>query len=109
MDAGSQRPKSLTPEDVFWCELALALGGRTVAELKASMSAREVDTWVRYRAEYGVNQMRAIEFGSALVAQSMRGGKFEDYLPQRGTPAPPAAVTPEQAMALMPGKVIRRG
>lgn len=73
------------------------------------MSAREVDMWARYRAEYGVNQMRSIEFGSALIAQSIRGGKFEDYLPQRGVEAKPAGVTPEQAMALMPGKVIRRG
>lgn len=72
------------------------------------MSASEVDIWAMYRAEYGVNQLRSIEFGSALVAQSIRGGQFEDYLPQRGNPKP-KTITPEQAMALMPGKVIKRG
>ena len=72
------------------------------------MSASEVDIWAMYRAEYGVNQLRSIEFGSALVAQSIRGGQFEDYLPQRGA-TKPKTITPEQAMVLMPGKVIKRG
>lgn len=109
MAEGSIRPKSLTPEDVFWCELALAIGGRTIGELKAAMGGTEVDLWARYRAEYGVNHLRAIELGSALVARTVGGGKFEDYLPQRSQPGKPAGITPEQAMALMPGKVIRRG
>lgn len=72
------------------------------------MSAREVDLWAMYRAEYGLSQLRSIEFGSALVAQSIRGGEFERYLPQRGV-SKPKTVTPEMAMALMPGKVVRRG
>lgn len=88
--------------------MALALGGRTIKELKANMSANEVDLWAMYRAEYGLNQLRSIEFGSALVAQSIRGGEFESYLPQRAS-TQPKTVTPEMAMALMPGTVIRRG
>ena len=89
--------------------MALAIGGHTIKELKQSMSAAEVGVWAMYRAEYGVNQLRSIEYGSALVARTVGGGDFEDYLPRRGGVAKPAGVTPQQAMALMPGKVIRRG
>lgn len=65
--------------------------------------------WARYRAEYGVVTLRALESGTALIAQSLKGGKIEDYLPLRGQPIQPKGVTPEQAMALLPGKIIRRG
>ena len=35
-------------EEWFWHVLALALGGRTVAELKASMSLAEFERWAEF-------------------------------------------------------------
>ena len=40
--------KGITPEDKIWHILALALGGRTIAEWQAIMSQREFDSWVDY-------------------------------------------------------------
>lgn len=73
------------------------------------MSVDEFHTWLMYRAQWGISQHRSIEFGAAVTAQAMRGGKLADYLPNRGKAAPPHGdpVTVEQAMALMPGKKMR--
>ena len=51
---------------------------------------------------------RSIERGAALISRSIAGGKFEDYLPQRGEPAPEEPATVEQAMAILGGTVKRR-
>lgn len=85
------------------------MGGRTIYELKRALSLDEFQTWLMYRAKWGVSLHRNVEFGSAIVAQSMRGGKLSDFLPNRGTALPdqvePATV--EQAMMVMPGKRMR--
>lgn len=93
----------------MWCELALALGGRTINELKAAITVDEFHTWLMYRARWGISLHRNVEFGAAVTAQAMRGGKLADYLPNRNTTTPPQgpAITTEQAMVLMPGKRMR--
>lgn len=73
------------------------------------MTVDEFHTWLMYRRKWGVSALRGVENGAALVAWSFKGGKFTDYLPNRGEDAPPQGepVTVQQAMALMPGKKMR--
>lgn len=73
------------------------------------MTVDEFHTWLMYRAQWGISLHRNVEFGAAVTAQAIRGGKLADYLPNRGKAAPPQGepVTVEQAMALMPGKKMR--
>lgn len=73
------------------------------------MTVDEFHTWLMYRRKWGVSLHRNVEFGAAVTAQAMRGGKLSDYLPNRGeaTPVQGEPVTVEQAMALMPGKKMR--
>lgn len=73
------------------------------------MTVDEFHTWLMYRAQWGISLHRNVEFGAAVTAQAMRGGKLADYLPNRGKAAPPQGepVTVQQAMALMPGKKMR--
>jgi len=41
-------------------------------------------SWIAYRAKRGtLNLGTRIETGSALIAWAFRGGKVEDYIPQR--------------------------
>lgn len=91
----------------MWCELALALGGRTINELKAAMTVDEFNVWLLYRSKWGISVNRSIELGSALITQAHRGGKLSDYLPRREEEKPQSPVTVQQAMALMPGKRMR--
>lgn len=86
----------------------MALGGRTVEEWQLKMPEDEFRRWLLYRQKYGLSLMRSVEFGAAITAQSIRGGAFADYLPQRGPKPEVAPISAEQAMALMPGTVVRR-
>ena len=72
------------------------------------MSWEEWHRWILYRRKYGISVHRGIEHGAALISRSIAGGKYEDYLPQRGDPVPEEPATIEQAMAIMPGTVVRR-
>lgn len=92
----------------MWCDLALALGGRSITEWKAAMSLDEFHTWLQYRAKWGISTIRAIELGAAVTAHTVGGGKFKDYLPNRASNAAiPEGGQVAQAMAMMPGKVMR--
>jgi hypothetical protein len=73
------------------------------------MTVDEFHTWLMYRRKWSISLHRNVEFGAAVTAQAMRGGKLADYLPNRGeaTPVQGEPVTVEQAMALMPGKKMR--
>ena len=69
------------------------------------------DEYVRlclYARKNGLNVNRSIERAAALIARSIAGGKFEDYLPQRGVPAPEELAMIEQAMAVLGGTIKRR-
>ena len=70
------------------------------------MSWEEWHRWILYRKKRGFHSH--VEYAAALVSRSIAGGKFEDYLPQRGDPVPEEPATIEQAMAILPGVVVRR-
>lgn len=60
------------------------IGGRTVAEAKANITYEEYLSWIAYKNQTGsLNLGLRVERAGALTAWAMRGGKFEDYLPQR--------------------------
>lgn len=58
----------------FWHTLALALGGRTVAELQASMSQREFQAWVAYYRAFPFDDLHRYHRPAALVAHSVSVG-----------------------------------
>lgn len=72
------------------------------------MSYHEYVRWGLYAQKNGLNVNRSIERAAALVSRSIAGGKFEDYLPQRGEPEPEEPASIEQAMALLGGTIARR-
>lgn len=72
------------------------------------MSHEEYVRWGFYARKNGLNINRSIERAAALVSRSIAGGKFEDYLPQRGEPVAEGPVSVEQAMAILGGTIKRR-
>ncbi|MDD0985809.1 phage tail assembly protein T [Pseudomonas shahriarae] len=68
------------------------IGGRSVAEAKASLSYTEVLSWMAYVEQNGpLNLGLKIERGIALLAtilNNVHGGKanFDDFMPKRGEP-----------------------
>ena len=78
-------------------DLALALGGMTVTELKERMPHTELMRWLEYRKVYGpLNPMLRNDAAIARLGIRMAGGKFEDYCPW--PKIPPKEVTPESMM-----------
>lgn len=72
------------------------------------MSYEEYVRWTLYARKNGLSVNRSIERAAALVSRSIAGGKFEDYLPQRGEVRPNEPVSIEQAKAIWGGTVERR-
>lgn len=70
------------------------------------MSWEEWHRWILYRKKRGFHSH--VEHAAALVSRSVAGGRFEDYLPQRESAQPTEPIGPEQAMAQMGGRVVRR-
>lgn len=70
------------------------------------MSFEEAVRWTLYRKKKGFHA--SIENAAALVTQALKGGRFEDYLPQRESAQSTEPIGPEQAMAQMGGRVVRR-
>jgi hypothetical protein len=62
-------------EEWFWHTLALALGGRTVAELKASMTLPEFERWRSYYRARPFDDMARYHKPAALLATIAAGGK----------------------------------
>ncbi|MCU1780864.1 hypothetical protein NTD89_28055 [Pseudomonas sp. 14P_5.3_Bac1] len=66
------------------------IGGRTIAEAKASLTYNEALSWMAYVEQNGtLNWGTRIERGIALLAtilNNVHGGKanFDDFLPKRG-------------------------
>lgn len=57
----------------FWHDLALALGGRTVQELQAAMSASELASWQAYVEDNGpLDYQRRFDEPAALIAWAAR-------------------------------------
>lgn len=70
------------------------------------MSYDEWHRWILYRKKKGFHA--SLENAAALIAQALKGGRFEDYLPQRESAQSTEPIGPEQAMAQMGGRVVRR-
>lgn len=83
------------------------IGGRTVAEAKASLSYNEALSWMAYVEQNGtLNLGLKLERGFALLAtilNNLHGGKaaFEDFLPQRGEAPEPAEASAQDLFKLL--------
>jgi len=66
----------------MWHTLALALGGRTVAELKAAMSAAEFDRWCAYYRAQPFDDMHRYQRPAALLAAISTGKQPSHWLDQ---------------------------
>ncbi|WP_109512778.1 phage tail assembly protein T [Pseudomonas ovata] len=82
-------------------ELVLnGVGGRTIAEAKATISYAELLDWVAYRDKHGsLNPMPRQEVSAAIIAHQINrsnGGKADlyDFMPNMERPG----ITLEQAM-----------
>lgn len=79
--------KKITAVDEFWCELAMAIGGKTIAELQASINPKEMAVWYAYKKKYGpMNDVRRFDRPAALVASMIsaaNGGKakMNEFMP----------------------------
>lgn len=61
-----QAPKSLGPDDEWWCELAVALGGRSIREWQHAIDVDEWSVWQLYREKRG--PFNAILRNDAMLA-----------------------------------------
>jgi hypothetical protein len=75
-DRIKQAGKSLAAwgEDKFWHVLALALGGRTVAEWQEVMTRKEFLDWVEFNKNFPFDDLHRFHRPAAVIAASM-GGK----------------------------------
>ena len=64
------------------CDLALQMG-RTLRELRESMSAEELNIWLARNRESPLGLERG-DFHAAQIAAAVGGGKVVDYLPRWG-------------------------
>lgn len=63
-------------------DIALALGGMTVKELKSRMAYSERNDWLRYIERNGpLNPILRNDAAMARLAVSMTGGKMEAFMP----------------------------
>jgi hypothetical protein len=115
-------PKTLAAEDELWHDLALALGGRSVAEWQDAISEEERSAWLTYIEKNGpINplyrlnahfaQLTASMFNAAFAASGSKksgGGQFEakDFLLAWGKKEEPPA-TVQDAFALF--RALSRG
>lgn len=77
----------------MWHVLALALGGRSIAEWKASMSAPEFRRWVEFYNLSPFDDLHRYHRPAALVAASMGGAEIADQIRWlRNGPEPAAAI-----------------
>lgn len=58
--------------------LALALGGRTVAELKSTMSYAEFSRWKEFYLQNPFDDLHRYHRPAALISCSMAGGDFAE-------------------------------
>lgn len=61
----------------MWHVLALALGGRTVAEWQRAMTIEEFKDWMEFYERHPFDDFNRYHRPAALVAQSMTGGGAE--------------------------------
>lgn len=66
-------------EEWFWHVLALALGGRTIAEWQAVMTEPEAQAWVEFYRLFPFDDLHRYHRPAALMRSGL-AGKFEDAL-----------------------------
>jgi hypothetical protein len=64
----------------MWHILALALGGRTIAEWQAIMSIAEFNRWIDYYRDYPYDDLHRYHRPAALISYSQSGGEISDKL-----------------------------
>lgn len=74
--------------------LALALGGRTVAEWQAAMSMAEFDAWVRFYRAHPFDDLHRYHRPAALVSVSLAGGDVAERLQWLAPEPVPEGLTP---------------
>lgn len=86
---GSGKKLRESPGQRLWHDLALAIGGRTVAELKRDMSSKEFVDWAAYNNISPFTPDR-VDLGFAVVAKMLydihkkkgaRGLTYIDFMP----------------------------
>lgn len=60
--------------------LALALGGRTVAELRAALTESEFQAWIAFYRDFPFDDYHRFHRPAALVSTSMAGGDVQSRL-----------------------------
>lgn len=60
-------------DEWFWHVLALALGGRTVLELKGAMTQMEFDRWRHFYVQQPFDDLHRFHRPAALAAAAMNG------------------------------------
>lgn len=82
--------------------MALALG-RTVGELRAQMTYRELLDWITYAEKWGgLNPMVRQDAAVARLITAWVGGSAADHMPYPREPEPEA--TPEAVFAMLKAK-----
>ena len=102
------RRKKIDGEAEFWCSLALALGGRSIAEWQVAISEEERALWLSYIAKHGpINPLRRLDgdiaelasFVGAVAGAKKQGGQpftLTDFC-NWGEPPPDEELTLEEA------------
>jgi len=80
--------------------LALALGGRTVAEWQARMSAGEFDRWVRFYRAHPFDDLHRFHRPAALVSVSLSGGDVKERIEWLAPEPVPEGLTPVDMSAI---------
>ena len=73
--------------------LALALGGRTVAEWQAAMSTAEFAAWAEFYRRHPFCDLHRYHRPAALVSVSLAGGDIADRLDWLAPQPPPPGMT----------------
>jgi len=89
--------------------LALALGGRTVAELKASMSLAEFERWAEFYRMHPFDDLHRYHRPAALIAHSFSGGDIEQMLDFLQPPYVPEDMTEADMNTLRAFRIKRGG
>lgn len=91
LGGNGRRGKSLAArgESWFWHVLALALGGRSVAEWRDTITAEEFAAWVAFYRLHPFDDHHRYYRPAALVARSMTGEKLDDLLEWLDRPITP--------------------
>lgn len=73
--------------------LALALGGRTIAEWQASMTTAEFTSWVAFYRAWPFDDLHRYHRPAALVSTRLGGGEVSQALEWLQPPTPPPGMT----------------